>query len=114
MPMRRGGGLVGAVATTAVVAGTAAATSNAINSRQQGRQQAAQQELAQQQSVADLQQQMADLQNQQVQAQVAPAAAPASAGNDLIAQLTQLGQLQQSGVLTAEEFQAAKAKLLGM
>ncbi len=88
-------------------------TSNAINNRQQGKQQAAQQEAAEQQSVAELQQQMADLQAQQVQAQVAPAAPAAAAGPDLMAQLTQLGELQANGVLTPEEFTAAKAKLLG-
>ncbi|HTR32257.1 MAG TPA: SHOCT domain-containing protein [Gaiellaceae bacterium] len=41
-----------------------------------------------------------------------PAAAPAPAGDDLASKLAQLAQLQQSGVLTAEEFAAAKAKLL--
>ena len=40
-----------------------------------------------------------------------PAAAPAPA-NDLIAQLDQLAQLRAAGVLTDDEFAAAKAKLL--
>jgi hypothetical protein len=112
--MRRGRGLIGTVATTAVIAGTATATSNAITNRQMHKQQAAMAEQAEQQNVADLQQQMADLQAQQVQAQVAPAAAPAAPpANDLVAQLAQLGQLQQSGVLSQAEFDAAKAKLLG-
>ncbi len=126
MPGRRGRGLVGAIATTAVVAGTATVTHNAINRHQQGKQDAAQQEAYEeqggqqeadeQQQLADMQQQMADLQAQQVQAQVAPAApvAAAPAGTDMMAQLTQLGQLQQSGILSPEEFTAAKAKLLGM
>jgi hypothetical protein len=45
----------------------------------------------------------------------APAAAPpaASPGSDLTAQLNQLAQLNASGVLSDEEFAAAKAKLLG-
>ena len=38
--------------------------------------------------------------------------APA-AGEDLTAKLQELGQLHESGVLTDEEFAAAKAKLLG-
>jgi multidrug resistance efflux pump len=69
-------------------------------------------EQAESDSVAQLEQQVADLQAQQVQAQVAPpAAAPA---NDLTSQLAQLAQLQQAGVLSQAEFDAAKAKLLGL
>jgi len=41
---------------------------------------------------------------------VPPAAA--QAGSDLTAQLNQLAQLKASGVLSDEEFAAAKAKLL--
>jgi putative oligomerization/nucleic acid binding protein len=40
-----------------------------------------------------------------------PAPAPA-AGGDLVSKLQQLKQLQDEGVLTEEEFAAAKAKLL--
>jgi hypothetical protein len=40
----------------------------------------------------------------------APAAAPAE--DPLIAQLNQLAQLKASGILSDEEFAAAKAKLL--
>ena len=45
----------------------------------------------------------------------APAAAPvpaASAGSDMMSQLTQLSQLHNAGVLSDDEFTAAKAKLL--
>lgn len=43
-----------------------------------------------------------------------PPAAPApSGGDDLIARLTHLASLHSAGVLTDEEFAAAKAKLLG-
>ena len=42
----------------------------------------------------------------------APAAAAAPAGNSLVDQLTQLAGLRDAGVLTADEFEAAKAKLL--
>ena len=42
----------------------------------------------------------------------APAAAAAPAGIDM-EQLKQLGDLHTAGVLTDEEFAAAKAKLLG-
>lgn len=44
----------------------------------------------------------------------APAAAPSAGGSsDIVAQLKQLGDLKQSGVLSDEEFEAAKRKLLG-
>jgi outer membrane murein-binding lipoprotein Lpp len=41
-----------------------------------------------------------------------PAAAPAPAQPDRIAQLKELGELKAAGVLTEEEFQAEKAKIL--
>jgi hypothetical protein len=70
----------------------------------------------QQQQMAAMQQQMAAMQAQQaqaaIQAQTAPPPAAAPAGSDLTAQLNQLAQLKASGVLTEEEFAAAKAKLL--
>jgi len=49
---------------------------------------------------------------QQQQQQQAPPAAPAAAEPDPIEKLKQLGDLHDSGVLTDEEFAAAKAKLL--
>lgn len=44
------------------------------------------------------------------QQQAAPAAPPA--GDDLVSKLQELGRLHQSGVLSDEEFAAAKARLL--
>jgi|SRR5215218_1931907 hypothetical protein len=41
-----------------------------------------------------------------------PAPAAPAAGGDLVSKLQQLKQLQDEGVLTAEEFAAAKAQLL--
>jgi Short C-terminal domain len=52
------------------------------------------------------------LEAQQAQAAPAPAPAAAAGGNDVIAQLQQLAQLRDQGVLSPEEFTAAKAKLL--
>jgi hypothetical protein len=52
---------------------------------------------------------MAAMQAQQAAAAVAPAAAPAP---DLMAQLQQLASMQAAGILSPEEFAAAKAKLL--
>jgi hypothetical protein len=56
-------------------------------------------------------------QQQQAAPPPPPPAAPApptpAGGDDLVAQLKQLGDLKTSGVLSDEEFEAAKAKLLG-
>ncbi|WP_077043122.1 SHOCT domain-containing protein [Rhodococcus sp. MTM3W5.2] len=100
-------GLLGTVARTAVIAGTAQATSNAMNRRSQ-------QKAAEQQAYVD--QQAAQQQAayaQQAQAQQVPAPQAAPAGDDLITKLQQLAQLHQSGALSDEEFAAAKAQLLG-
>jgi hypothetical protein len=59
--------------------------------------------------------QIAELQAQQAAAP--PAAAPAAAGgisDDAINQLKQLAELKDQGVLTEDEFEAQKRKLLGM
>jgi len=53
--------------------------------------------------------------DQQAPAAPAPAAAPAAApagGTDLVSRLKELSALKESGALTQEEFDAAKAKLL--
>lgn len=107
-------GLIGMAARTAVVAGTATAVSGGIARRQQDKayqQQEAQAYEAQQQQAA-----MEAAAAQAVAAQMPaaqPAAPAASAGGDLMAQLSQLGQLHAQGILSDEEFAAAKAKLLG-
>ncbi|MEZ4518654.1 MAG: SHOCT domain-containing protein [Chloroflexota bacterium] len=113
--MRRAGpGLVRTMGRTAVIAGTATVTSAAIGGAMQkramGKQAAAQEEAAEQQAEM---QQMAEQAAQEQQAAQAPAAAPAGNENDTIAQLQQLAQLKQSGILTDEEFEAQKKKILG-
>lgn len=80
--------------------------------RKQQEQMAAASENQAQMTPEQLQAQLAALQAQQIQAQQAQSQAPA-ANTDLIAQLQQLAQLKESGMLTDEEFQAAKAKLIG-
>ena len=121
MPMgrRRGRpGLIGVAARTAVVAGTAPATAGAVSHHQQNRYS---QQQAGAQAQAEAEQARLDAAAQQAVAQAqaaAPAAPPpaptatAAGGDDLIGQLQQLAQLQAAGVLTPEEFAAAKAKLL--
>lgn len=91
-------GLLRGVARTAVIAGTATTVSNRV-SRRQGNRWAEQ-----------------DAQQAQQQQAAAPVAAPAPAAAepaaDPIEQLTKLGQLRDSGVLTEAEFAAEKAKVL--
>ena len=84
--MRRGPGLVGMAARTAVVAGTATAVSGRTARRQQ-------QTAAAMQGVDQA------------------AAAPAPA--DPFDQIEKLSKLHAEGALTDEEFAAAKAKVLG-
>jgi Short C-terminal domain len=120
--MRRMGrpGLVGTMARTAVVAGTATAVSGSVRNSQQAKAQAAQNEqqaaAESQAELAAMQQQMAQLQAQQAAAAApapAPAAAPAAAGSiDIVGELTKLADLKAAGVLSDAEFEAAKAKLL--
>jgi putative oligomerization/nucleic acid binding protein len=118
-PMARGRrGILGTVATTAVVAGTATAVSNRVTDHQVNKQAAQMNEQYAQQAAFDSQAQMQDMQAQlnQMQAQqVQAAATPApAAAPDMMTQLQQLTQLKEAGALTDAEFTAAKAKLLGI
>jgi len=105
-------GLLRGMARTAVVAGTATAVSNRVSRRQAGRwQQQNEQEQADQ--YEQQQQQQAPPQQVYVAAPV-PAAEPAA--DDMqtkLDALKQLGELKTAGVLTDEEFQRQKAKILG-
>ncbi len=67
-----------------------------------------------QQQESDQEARLAALEAQQYQAAPAPvAAAPTPPPqNDMIAQIQQLAQLRDQGVLSPEEFSAAKTKLL--
>jgi len=90
-------GLVGTMARTAVIAGTASATAGAV--QRHGAQKAA----AQQAAAAP------------PPAPAPPAPAPVAAApvdDDVIAKLQQLGDLKAQGILDDAEFAAAKAKLL--
>ncbi len=82
-------GLLRMAARTAVVAGTATAVSGRVQRRQAAR--------------YDQQ----DAQQQQQQA-------PPPAEDDATSQLENLAQLHTQGVLTDDEFAAAKAKILGI
>jgi hypothetical protein len=77
-------------ARTAVVAGTATAVSGRVQRRQ------------------------ADKWNEQDAQQYEQEAPPPEQGEDANAQLQNLAKLHSEGVLTDEEFAAAKAKILGI
>ena len=102
---RPGRGLVRGVAATAVVAGTAGAV------RHHQEQKYANQ-AAQQQAGYDAAYQEGAAAAQAAAAPVEAAPAPSSGGIDM-QQLKQLGELHDAGVLSDEEFAAAKAKVLG-
>ena len=88
-------GLLGGIARTAVVAGTATAVSNRVSRRQYNR-------------WADQSQQQY-YQPAPMPAQPAPVAAPP---RDRIEQLKQLGELKAQGILTETEFATQKARIL--
>lgn len=101
MRRRRGPGLIGTAARTAVVVGTA----NAVSQKQHQRAQAK------------------ATQAEAAQAAAPPAAAPAepvaatppAAGEpDYMAELQKLADLHRAGILTDEEFAAKKAQILGL
>ncbi len=86
MPLLRG------IARTAVIAGTATAVSNRVSRRQAGRWAS---------------------QDGQAYDEPAPADQPPAASTDQkIAQLKQLAELKNEGVITDDEFAAEKAKIL--
>ena len=115
-------GLIGGMARTAVVAGTATAVGNRVSRRQANRwaekdqsayaeQQYAQPQYAQPQ-YAPPPQYAAPPPQYAPPAQYAPSA-PAPAP-DPIAHLKELAELKNQGILTEAEFAAQKAKILGL
>lgn len=103
-------GLIGMAARTAVVAGTATAVSGSVQRHQQEK---AQQEYDQQQYEAQQQQAQMQAAAQQAAAQQQAAAPAAAGGTDIVAELQKLAALKEQGILSDDEFAAAKARLLG-
>jgi hypothetical protein len=95
------------MARTAVVAGTATAVSNRVSRRQANR-------WAAQEQAAYPQQQPAGYEQPGYPPPQPAYAPPPPAPNteDKLAQLKQLGELKESGVLTDAEFEAQKAQIL--
>lgn len=85
-------GLLRGMARTAVIAGTATAVSNNVSRRQARRWGAEEQQVQPQPQVQQ----------------------PADDTNDQMAQLQQLAQLKDQGILTQEEFDAKKKQILGL
>ncbi|MCQ4209625.1 SHOCT domain-containing protein [Streptomyces longispororuber] len=95
MPRRYGRpGLLGTVARTAVISGTASAVSHRVNRGMSERDMRRQAEA-------------------EAQAAPPPAPAPAPAPADRVAQLSALADLKAQGLLTDEEFAVEKARILG-
>jgi len=91
------------VARTAAIAGTATAVSNRVSRRQAGRWAEQDQQQYQEQAY------------QAPPPAAAPAAPAAPAGSDMdakLAQLKDLGELKAAGVLSEEEFEAQKYRIL--
>ena len=101
-------GLIGTMARTAVIAGTATAVSGGIQRNQQARAQSAANEQQLEADVAALQAQ------QTAEQQQSGYAAVPKPQTDTVAQLAKLGELKQSGLINDAEFTAAKAKVLGL
>jgi hypothetical protein len=90
-------GLIGTMARTAVVAGTATAVSGGVARRQQAR--------AQESAEAEAWREQ--------QAQPPPMPEPPPPPADLVTPLRELADLKDQGILTQQEFDAQKARLLG-
>jgi len=86
-------GVLRGVARTAAVVGTATAVSGRFSRRQQGR--------------------WATPETPPPQPEAEVESPPVPDSGDMYAQLAQLGELKNSGVLTDAEFETEKAKLLG-
>ena len=139
MPRRGRPGLVGTMARTAVVAGTATMVVGAVSGSKQSkanRPRSATSQAAQAQTQAQMAEMQAQLDQMNaekaaaaqqaaidkavadaVEQQPAAAAAPrlrhrSGTGDDAMAQLQQLGDMKAQGLLSDEEFAAMKTKLL--
>ena len=123
-------GLIGGMARTAVVAGTATAVGNRVSRRQANRWAQKDQSAYAEPQYAEPQYAQPQPQPQYAQPQYAqpqyaqpqyapppapaPAPAPAASGtDDMLHQLRELGELKDQGILTEAEFTAQKARILG-
>src|SRR5262245_36723379 len=106
-------GLIGGIARTAVIAGTATAVSNRVSRRQAGRW-AAQDQQEYEAAAYREQAYQGQPAQETAYAPPPPAAAPAG-GSDMdtkLAHLKQLADLKAQGILSEAEFEAQKARIL--
>ena len=89
------------IATAAVIGGTAYAANKAGQAKAEA-----------QQAEAEQNARLEQLEAQQQAAQQPPAAAPAASDDPMVAKLKELASLRDQGILSDEEFAAAKQKLL--
>jgi len=101
----RGRGLVGTVARTAVIAGTASAVAGRMAQRHEARKHHQQAQVEEQAATS-----LAAQQEETAGDEATPAGALSA---ESIARLTQLVDLHKQGILTDEELAAQKAKILG-
>ena len=104
-------GLVRGMVATAAVVGTATATRNAVNRRQADKNAQA---YAHAVNTANAQVAPPPQAYAPPPQQYAPPPMPAAPPEDPITQLERLGALKAQGLITEAEFNAQKAKLLGM
>lgn len=97
-------GLLRGVARTAVIAGTASAVAGRVQRHQAEKFADRDQAIAANRGAGYAQ--------GYEQVQAPPAPPPSPAADDTVAQLQQLGQLHAQGILSDDEFTAAKAKVL--
>jgi hypothetical protein len=104
------------MARTAAVVGTATATRNAVNRRQADKNYAAYEHAAQQSAPPPQQYAPPPQQYAPPPPQYAPPPqeyAPPPSQDEVITQLERLGALKAQGIISEQEFEAQKAKLLG-
>lgn len=106
-------GLLRGMARTAVVAGTATAVSGRVQRRQAEKYADRDAAIYAERQQAYAAQQAQYQQPAQYQQAPPPPPPAAPAGESMIDELRQLGELHAQGILTDEEFAAQKAKLLG-
>ena len=123
-PPRRGPNLLGTMAQTAVIAGTATvvskSVSGAMNSSAQNKQAAAQQAADQQAAAQQAQIDAAVAEQVAAQQAAAPAAPAAPAGPEpgsldfMAGEIQKLQVMKDQGLITQEEFDAKKKQILGI
>ncbi len=105
-------GLIGGMARTAVVVGTATAVRGRVSRRQQTRW--AQEDQAAQPQAAPPPQYAQPAPQYAAPPPQYAAPPPAAPADDVYAQLRKLAELKDAGILTEEEFATKKAQLLGL